>query len=174
MSDEFISDRKTFCTILDRKEIFEISNNGFFISGHVTPEEMEMSEIILRIEWKHFRIPAGPASGRHCPLKSRNLGFGHLGTFVQSFWKFEKWEVPKNCYQSRVNFFWADGTGPGSIGGLAVALSPETVLVPREKYACCRFVSLDIPFSTWRFLDCRDPGCAPRNEERWPWVAARL
>ena len=95
MSDEFISDRKTFCTILDRKEIFEISNNGFFISGHVTPEDMEMSEIILRIEWKHFRIPAGPASGRHCPLKSRNLGFGHLGTFVQSFWKFEKWEVPK-------------------------------------------------------------------------------
>ena len=94
VSDEFISDRKTFCTILDRKEIFEISNNGFFISGHVTPEEMEMSEIILRIEWKHFRIPAGPASGRHCPLKSRNLGFGHLGTFVQSFWKFEKWEVP--------------------------------------------------------------------------------
>ena len=85
MSDEFISDRKTFCTILDRKEIFEISNNGFFISGHVTPEDMEMSEIILRIEWKHFRIPAGPASGRHCPLKSRNLGFGHLGTFVQSF-----------------------------------------------------------------------------------------
>ena len=58
MSDEFISDRKTFCTILDRKEIFEISNNGFFISGHVTPEDMEMSEITLRIEWKHFRIPA--------------------------------------------------------------------------------------------------------------------
>ena len=60
VSDEFISDRKTFCTILDRKEIFEISNNGFFISGHVTPEDMEMSEIALRIECKHFRIPGGP------------------------------------------------------------------------------------------------------------------
>ena len=105
MSDEFISDRKTFCTILDRKEIFEISNNGFFISGHVTPEEMEMSEIILRIEWKHFRIPAGPASGRHCPLKSRNLGFGHLGTFVQSFWKFEKWEVPKKMLPMQSELF---------------------------------------------------------------------
>ena len=80
----------------------------------------------------------------------------------------------KKCYQSRANFFWADGTGPGSIGGLAVALSPETVLVPDEKRIGAGFSSLDIPFSTWRFLDCRDPGCAPRNEERWPWVAARL
>ena len=47
----------TFCTILDRKQNFEISNNGFFISGHVTPEDMEMSEITLRIEWNHFQIP---------------------------------------------------------------------------------------------------------------------
>ena len=105
MSDEFISDRCTFCVIFDRNENFEIHNYWFSKIGHVTPEDMEMSEIILRIEWKHFRIPAGPASGRHCPLKSRNLGFGHLGTFVQSFWKFEKWEVPKKCYQSRANFF---------------------------------------------------------------------
>ena len=95
MSDEFISDRKTFCVILDRMKIFGISNNEFFISGHVTPEDKEMSEITLRIEWKHFRIPAGPASGRNCPLKSRNLGFGHLGTFFRSLRKFEKWEMPK-------------------------------------------------------------------------------
>ena len=87
--------RCTFCVILDPNEIFEISNNGFCIMGHVTPEDMEMSEITLRIEWKHFQIPAGPASGRNRPLKSRNLGFGHNGTFSQSFWKFEKWEVPK-------------------------------------------------------------------------------
>ena len=95
VSDEFISDRKTFCTILDRKEKFEISSNGFFEAGHVTTENMEMSEIALRIEWKHFRIPEGPAYGRNRPLKSRNLGFGHNGNFSQSFWKFEKWEVPK-------------------------------------------------------------------------------
>ena len=95
VSDEFISDRKTFCVILDRMKIFGISNNGFFGIGHVTPEDMEMSEITLRIEWKHFQIPAGPASGRNCPLKSRNLGLGHHGTFFQSFWKFEKWEMPK-------------------------------------------------------------------------------
>ena len=56
---------------------------------------MEMSEIALRIEWKHFQIRAGPASGRNCPLKSQNLGFGHIGTFFRSFRKFEKWEVPK-------------------------------------------------------------------------------
>ena len=85
MSDEFISDRKTFCVILDQNEHFEISNNEFFVSGHVTPQDMEMSEITLRIEWKHFQIPAGPASGRNCPLKSRNLRFAHIGTFFQSF-----------------------------------------------------------------------------------------
>ena len=71
----------TFCTILDRKQIFKISSNGFCKGGHVTPEDMEMSEIASRIEWKHFRKPAGPASGRNCPLKSRNLGFGHHGIF---------------------------------------------------------------------------------------------
>ena len=95
VSDEFIPDRKTFCVILDRKEIFEILNYVFFIIGHVTPEDMEMSEIALRIEWKQFQIRAGPASGRNCPLKSKNLGFGHIGTFFRSFRKFEKWEVPK-------------------------------------------------------------------------------
>ena len=84
VSDEFISDRKTFCVILDRNENFEICNNGFFISGHVTPEGMEMSEMALRIDWNHSRSPAGPASGRNRPLNSRNLGFGHEGIFFQS------------------------------------------------------------------------------------------
>ena len=95
----------TFCTILDRKQNFEISNNGFFLSGHVTPEDMEMSEITFRIEWKHFQIPAGPASGRNCTLKSRNLVFCHIGTFFQSLRKIGKWEMPKKCYQYRANFF---------------------------------------------------------------------
>ena len=95
VSDEFISDRKTFCVILDRMKNFGISNNGFFGVGHVTPEDMEMSEITLRIECKHSLIPAGPASGRNCPLKSRNLGFCHDGTFFRSFRKFRKWEMPK-------------------------------------------------------------------------------
>ena len=95
VSDEFISDRKTFCVILDRNKNFEIPNNGFFISGHVTPENMEMSEFTLQIDWKHFRKPAGPASGRKRPRKSRNLSFGNHGTFFQSFGNFEKWEMPK-------------------------------------------------------------------------------
>ena len=70
MSDEFFLSWQTFCVILDRNFFFEISNNGFFEVGHVTTQDMEMSEIALRIEWKHFRIPAGPAYGRNCPLKS--------------------------------------------------------------------------------------------------------
>ena len=105
MSDELISDRKTFCVILDRKENFEILNYVFFIIGHVTAEEMEMSEITLRMEWKHFRIPEGPAYGRNCPLKSRNLRFAHIGIFFRSLRKFEKWEVPKKMLPIQSELF---------------------------------------------------------------------
>ena len=136
VSDEFISDRKTFCTILDRKENFEILNYVFFIIGHVTTEDMEMSEIALRIEWKHFQIPAGPASGRNCPLKSRNLGFGHIGTFFRSFRKFEKWEVPKKLLAIQSKLFLGGWNRSGVNrwpGGRAIL---ETVQVPRENHAC--------------------------------------
>ncbi len=83
VSDEFFPDMQTFCVILDRNKIFEIPNYWFFEIGHVTPADMKMSEITLRIECKHSRIPARPASCRNRPLNSRNLGFGHEGTFFQ-------------------------------------------------------------------------------------------
>ena len=83
VSDEFISDRKTFCVILDRNKIFEIPNYVFFKIGHVTPADMKMSEITLRIECKHSRNPAGPACCRNRALNSRNLGFGQGGTLFQ-------------------------------------------------------------------------------------------
>ena len=66
VSDEFNFDRKTFCVILDPNENFKIPNYWFWgKKSHVTAEDMEMSEITLRIEWKHFRKPAGPVSGRN-------------------------------------------------------------------------------------------------------------
>ena len=139
MSDEFILGRQTFCVILDRKEIFEIFNYVFFIIGHVTTQDMEMSEIALRIEWKHFQIPAGPASGRNCPLKSQNLGFGHIGIFFRSFRKFEKWEVPKKMLAIRSKLFlggWKRSGVNRRPGGRA---SLETVQVPRDKLACSGF-----------------------------------
>ena len=95
VSDEFISDRYTFCTIFDRKHFLDFLNYWFSKNGHVTTEHMEMSGIAVRIEWKHFRIPAGLASGRNRPLKSRNLASGHIGTFFQSSGKFEKLEIRK-------------------------------------------------------------------------------
>ena len=136
VSDEFISDKKTFCTILDRKENFENLNYVFFIIGHVTTRDMEMSEIALRIEWKQFEIPAGPASGRNCPLKSRNLAFGHIGTFFRSFRKFEKWEVPKKMLAIQSKLFLGGWNRSGVNrwpGGRAIL---ETVQVPRENHAC--------------------------------------
>ena len=91
--------------ILDRNEIFGIHNYWFSEIGHVTPEDMEMSEITLRIECKHFRFPGGPASGRNCPLKSRNLVFGHPGIFFQSLGIFEKWENRKNVLAMQSKLF---------------------------------------------------------------------
>ena len=84
MSDELMAYGRTFCVILDRNKIFEIPNYWFFEIGHVTPADMKMSEIALRIECKHSRNAAGPVSCRNRPLNSRNLGFGHDGTFFQS------------------------------------------------------------------------------------------
>ena len=69
VSDEFILSWQTFCVTLDRKENFENLNYVFFIIGHVTPEEMEMSEIALRIDWKCSRVSAGPASCRNRLVK---------------------------------------------------------------------------------------------------------
>ena len=65
----------------------------FLKISHVTPGNMQMSEFALRIEWKHFRKPAGLASGRNRPLKSRNIGFGPEGIFFQSFRKFENYSI---------------------------------------------------------------------------------
>ena len=174
VSDEFIPGRQTFCVILDRNEIFKIPNYWFSEIGHVTPEDMEMSEITLRIECKHFRFPGGPASGRNCPLKSRNPVLAILASFFRVWGYLKNGKIEKMCWQCRANFFRADGTGLRSIGGLAVALSPETVLFPDEKHAWAAFSHQDIPFSTLRFLDCRDAGFAPGNEERWSWVTVRL
>ena len=108
--------------ILDRKKIFQISNNGFLDSGHVTPEDMEMSQITLRIEWKHSRIPAGPASGRNRPLKGRIVGFGHEGSFFRSFEKFGKWEVQNFVMSGESNLFlgrWNRSEVLGGRGGCA-------------------------------------------------------
>ena len=80
VSDEFILSWQTFCVILDRKEIFEISDNGFFEVGHVTTENMEMSEMALRIDWKCSRVSAGPASGRNRRVK---CGMDRISAFCR-------------------------------------------------------------------------------------------
>ena len=105
---------------------------------------------------------------------SREVRIGHKCTFFQSFRKLGKWEVPKKMLAIQSELFLGGWNRSGVNrwpGGRAIL---ETVQVPRENHAWGGLLSLDIPFSTLLVLDCRDPGCAPRNEERWPWVAARL
>ena len=94
---------KRFVRYLTEKKILKFSIMRFFLKSHVTPEDMEMSEITLRIEWKHYQKPAGPASGRNRPLKGRNIGFCPEGTFFQSFGKFGNWKIFR--YHARANFF---------------------------------------------------------------------
>ena len=149
----------------------KFSSSHFSEKCELFGQSMEMSGMALRIDWKCSRVSAGPASGRNPLVK---CGLDTSAPFLRVSGNLENGRCPKKCWQSRANIFWANGTGPGSIGGLAVALSPENVLVLREKYACSRFRSLDIPFSTLRVLDCRDPAFAPRNEERWSWVTVGL
>ena len=101
---------------------------------------------------------------------SREVRIGHKCTFFQSFRKFGKWEVPKKMLAIRSELFLSGCNRSGVNrwpGGRAIS---GNVQVPREKFACCRFRALDIPFSTLLVLDCRDPGFAPRNGERWPWL----
>ena len=137
VSDEFFPDMQTFCVILDRNKIFEIPNYVFFIIGHVTPADMKMSEITLRIECKHSRIPARPASCRNRPLNSRNLGFGHEDTFFQSYEKFEKWEVPNEMLSGESKLFlgewnWSEVIrAPGGWASLCKGSNP-----PRKVQMC--------------------------------------
>ena len=121
-----------------------------------------------------LEVLSGACGASFWSKSSREVRNGHKCTFFQSFRKFEKWEVPKKLLAMQSELFLSGWNRSGVNrwpGGRAMS---GNVQVLREKLAWCGFRSLDIPFSTWRFLDCRDPGCAPRNEERWPWVAARL
>ena len=94
----------TFCTILGRKYFFDFLNYWFWTKGHVTPEDMDLSRIASRIEWKHFRIPAGPPSCRNSPLKSRNAVFRHEGIFFQSLGEIENGRTKKNVVRGEQSF----------------------------------------------------------------------
>ena len=121
VSDEF----HTFCVIFDRNE--------FCKNGHMTPEDMEMSGIAERIEWKHSRIPAGPPSGRNRPLKSRNLVFRRQATFFQSLGEIEILLSGESKVFLGV-WNWSEVlSGPGA------ALAFIKGHIPREERQCCGF-----------------------------------
>ena len=137
MSDEFILDRYTFCVIFDRNDIFDFHNYWFSKFGHVTPEDMEMSVIAVRIEWQHSRIPAGPLSGSKSPSEEAKFRFSQSRHLFSEFGRNGKWENHKKCYQGGAKFFWAYGTGPRSFVALGVALASIKGHIPRERLQCC-------------------------------------
>ena len=122
MSDEFISYRKTLDSVCDRMTFFEFSSSHFSRKWKLFGGGMEMSGMTLRIEWKCSRVFPGPPSGRNPLVK---CGLDTSAPFFRVSGNLENGRCQKKCKQSGANFFWADGTGPGSIGGLAVALSSK-------------------------------------------------
>ena len=134
VSDEFISYRQTLDSVCDRMNFFEFSSSHFSRKWKLFGASMEMSGMTLRIEWKCSRVLAGPPSGRNPLVK---CGLDTSAPFSRVSGNLKNGRCEKNDEECRANFFWADGTGPGSIGGLAGALCPENVQVPREQFACC-------------------------------------
>ncbi len=85
VSDEFFPDRKTFCTILDRKVFFDFLNYWFSTKGHVTTKHMELWGIRCRIQWEHSQVPVGPPSCPKVLLTVRNRRLRHEITFSEKF-----------------------------------------------------------------------------------------
>ena len=122
VSDEFSVHTQTLDFDSNRMNFFEFSSSHFSRKWKLFGQSMEMSGMALRIDWKCSRVSAGPPSGRKRRVK---CGMDIFSAFRGVSGNLENGGCPKNCYQSGANFFWADGTGPGSVGGLAGALSSK-------------------------------------------------
>ena len=69
VSDEFSVNWKTLDFDSNRMNFFEFSSSHFSRKWKLFGQNMEMSEIALRINWKCSRVSAGPASGRNRRVK---------------------------------------------------------------------------------------------------------
>ena len=148
MSDELMAYGRTFCVILDRNKIFKIPNYWFSKIGHVTLAYIKMSEITLRIQCKHSRNPAGPASCRNPNMNSRNLGLAIMAPFFRVRRNSKNGRCKIFCCQGRTKFFWAYGSGPRSFVALGAALACIKGHIPDEERGCAGLCQLRIPFST--------------------------
>ena len=149
VSDEFSVYTQTLDFDSNRMNFFEFFSSHFSRKWKLFGQSMEMSGMALRIDWKCSRGSAGPPSGRKRRVK---CGMDIFSAFPGVSGNLEYGGGPKNCYQSGANFFWADGTGPGSIGGLAVALfskrsksHAKSIRVPE----CGTWISHFRPCSFW-------------------------
>ena len=145
MSDEFISDRYTFCVIFDRKHFLDFLNYWFFRIGHVTPEHMEMSGIALRIEWEHSRNSAGPPSCRNSPLNSRNLGFRGQGIFFQSLGEIENGGTKKILLSGEGKVFLGEWNCSEVLRGLGGCASVHKGPHPARRTRMSRIVGASDP-----------------------------
>ena len=108
--------------------------------------------------------PCGASLGSEGPPKGQKYAFGtrnHL--FREISRNYENRNSKIFGHESGARLSWASCTDLRSFGRLAAAVEPYPVWSGRERRACCGMAALCIAFWRLRFLDCRYPGCAPRN-----------
>ena len=155
MSDEFIAYRKTLDSVCDRMNFLEFSSSHFSRKWKLFGESMEMSGMAWRIDWSHSRVHAGPPSGRNRRVK---CGMDIFSALPGVSGNLKNGRCQKFCLQSGANFFWADGTGPGSIGGLAVALSSKRSKSSAKSARVPHFFSWISHFRPCSFWTAGTPG----------------
>ena len=69
VSDEFSVYTQTLDFDSNRMNFFEFFSSHFSRKWKLFGQSMEMSGMALRIDWKHSRVSAGPASGRNRRVK---------------------------------------------------------------------------------------------------------
>ena len=105
----------------------------------------------------------GPPWGPKVPLKVRNTRLGHKSTLSEKFRGIMKIGSKNFGHESGARLTWASCTDLRSFGRLAAAIEPYPGWSVYEKSAGARMTHQGNVFWRLRFLDCRYPGCAPRN-----------
>ena len=138
VSDEIFPDRKTFCTILDRKVflVFELLVFDKRSCDHRTRGIVENS---MADPMRALPGPCGASLGSEGPPKGQKYAFGtQKHPFREISRNYENRNPKKIGHESGARLFWASCTDLRSFGRLAVAIEPYPGWSVYEKFGCAR------------------------------------
>ena len=108
--------------------------------------------------------PCGASLGSEGAPKGQKYAFGtQKHPFREISRNYENRNPKKIGHESGARLSWASCTDLRSFGRLAAAVEPYPGWSVYEKLGCARMPLQGNVFWRLRFLDCRYPGCAPRN-----------